>query len=113
MSSDDGLYMIHMNKFDDIDFLGLSGIKRSGFKSHYKIGDRYIYFIGGIENKHEISKICRFDLIQRKWEHFKDVPETYLELCPASYIENDMLRIYVNEGQCHQLNLTGGTQNDW
>jgi hypothetical protein len=55
--------MIHLNNFNDIEFLGESGIKRSGFKSHYKTGDRYVYFIGGIANGKLISNVTRFDLI--------------------------------------------------
>ena len=47
ISSDDGLYMIHLNTVDDIEFLGNCGYKRIAFKSHYQSGDRYVYFIGG------------------------------------------------------------------
>ena len=69
-----------------IEYLGLSGYARTGFKSHHDWGDKWVYFVNGLNsNGHaETDLFVRFDIINRKWEELPKLPSK--NWCPATYI---------------------------
>lgn len=72
-------------------------ISRTSFAAHYTFGDRYIYVIGGCNDKEEMIRDCeRFDLNTETWSRIPSLNQERGN--PGTLLTQDKKFLYVFQG---------------
>jgi len=88
---------------NEVEKLPPISLGRTSFAAHYDFEDRFIYIVGGCNNKDAMITDCeKFDVFNHKWQKMPSM--NHPRGNPGTFITNDRRYLYAFQGFVNQNN---------